>query len=296
MKTLALLSLFSLCLVMPATADEITFTVEEVNEWLYQFKTLYKDKKAPEEDAISVIENLIKAYEYLDGKGDQENKDEKKTRKKIVDYLAKGLRARKRPQVTTECAKALGLLGDKGGVKPLVRWLETTVLKNKNPNPQFVEAGFTSLAAIGPTDTTSLDFILAISSTGRHPDIGVANQALGAIPQWRSIPAKMRKEMFKKIMLDLTGIYSRSRQSGGQSRTYKERYDRVKDNGLRALWRLGGEEQRFANPNEVTPWWNQNKKKKWEDYVGPAFRKKAEKADKADKAEKKPPSVAGKAG
>ena len=91
--------------------------------------------------------------------------------------------------------------------------------------------------------------------------------------------------MFKKIMLDLTGIYSRSRQSGGQSRTYKERYDRVKDNGLRALWRLGGEERRFANPNEVTPWWNQNKKK-WEDYVGPAFRKKAEKAKKADKADK----------
>lgn len=286
MKTFAVLSLFSLCLVVPSVADEITFTSEEIDQWLYQFKTTYKDKKAPEEDAISVIENLIKAYDYLAGKGDQETKEEKKSRKKIVDQLAKGLKARKRPQVTTECAKGLGELGDKGGVKPLVRWLETSVLKNKNPNPQFVEAGFTSLAKIGPTDTTSLDFILAISSSGRHPDIGVANQALGAIPQWRRIPGKMRKEMFKKIYLDLSGIYGRSRQSGGQSRTYKERYARVKDNGLRALWRLGGEEQRFANPNEVRTWWNQNKKKKWEDYVGPAFRKKAEKAEKADKADK----------
>ncbi|MFB3065034.1 MAG: hypothetical protein ACE10D_00840, partial [Planctomycetota bacterium] len=108
MKTFAVLSLFSLCLVVPSVADEITFTVEEVDQWLYQFKTTYKDKKAPEEDAISVIENLIKAYQYLHGKGDQESKDEKKARKKIVDQLAKGLKARKRPQVTTECAKGLG--------------------------------------------------------------------------------------------------------------------------------------------------------------------------------------------
>ncbi len=285
MKTLALLSLFSLCFAVPAPADEITFTIEEVDQWLYQFKTTYKDKKAPEEDAISVIENLIKAYQYLQGKGDQESKDEKKARKKIVDQIVKGLKIRKRPQVTTECAKGLGVLGDKGAVKPLLRWLGSSVLKAKNPNPQFVEAGFSSLASIGPTDAASFDFMMSMASPGRHPDIGVANQALGAIPQWRSIPAKMRKEIFKKIWLEMTGVYGKSRQSGGQSRTYKERYARIKDNGLRALWRLGGEEQRFADPNQVTPWWNQNKKKKWPDYVGPAFRK-TEKADKADKAGK----------
>ena len=59
MKTLAVLSLFSLCLVVPSVADEITFTSEEIDQWLYQFKTTYKDKKAGNPDGRKELGQMV---------------------------------------------------------------------------------------------------------------------------------------------------------------------------------------------------------------------------------------------
>ncbi|MFQ5844299.1 MAG: hypothetical protein ACE5JG_04845 [Planctomycetota bacterium] len=276
MKVLLRLLPVALVLVARPAGGDVQFSMEEITNYLDVFKSSYKSRKAPEEDAISVIENLMKAYRYLESKGEEETRDEKRLRKRILDSLARGLKVRNRPQVTTECARALGDLGDKSSAKALFSWLDRSVLKEKSPNPQFLEVGFYALAYVGPKDKKSLDTMLGWAMSGKHPDIGVANQALAAIPQWRLLPGPFRKEMFKKIMLDLGGVHSKSRQKGGQSRTYKERYERIKDNGLRALWHLAGEKKTFRDPAAATAWWNANKKAKWEDYRGPKFRPKDE--------------------
>ena len=109
MKTAYMLAAILLAGVF-ASAQELTpYSVEEVEDFLGVFKTNYKNKKMPQDDAVSVLENLLNAHKYIasrQAKGEA-SKDEIKAKKKIVKYVALGLKARKRELVTLTCAKVL---------------------------------------------------------------------------------------------------------------------------------------------------------------------------------------------
>ncbi|MHC4934123.1 MAG: hypothetical protein ACYTGV_18270, partial [Planctomycetota bacterium] len=94
---LALLTLFvAASTVLAAPEEELTpYTLEEIEDWLKSYNQTYKNKKLPEDDAITAIENLRNAYRYLDSMGVNASKDELKAKKKIVTSVAKGLKARK---------------------------------------------------------------------------------------------------------------------------------------------------------------------------------------------------------
>ena len=82
-----------------ASAQELTpYTVAEIEDFLAVFKANYKNKKQPQDDAVSVLDNLMNAHKYIasrQAKGEA-SKEELKTKKKIVKFVALGLKARKR--------------------------------------------------------------------------------------------------------------------------------------------------------------------------------------------------------
>ncbi|MHC4547443.1 MAG: hypothetical protein ACYTEZ_01590 [Planctomycetota bacterium] len=268
----------------PARAQdkELTaYSVAEIEGLLQTFKQTYKNRKTPEEDAISALADLKKAYRYIAWKGDDATKEEQKAQQKIVTLVArKGLFVKKRPLVALECARVLGEIGDPDAGPDLRKWMER-ILDEKAVNTQWVEYGFQSLAWIGPQDSRTLDFVLSYATKGKHSDIGVASQAIKACYQWRRLDGKMRKQFFNKITGYVGGLYSNMR--GGEAKyraTYEQRYNAVKSDALAALKELAGDGTVFTNPQEAQTWWNENKKRKWEEYIGPRFRKRKKAASK----------------
>ncbi|MGH7163817.1 MAG: hypothetical protein ACREID_10070 [Planctomycetota bacterium] len=266
--------------------DGPTYTLEEIARLIDAFHNSYNDKKQPEEDATSILQDLQNACKYIDSKGDQATKDELKLKKQVVAEVARGLKARNRPVVTGACAKALGLIGDKSTSRDLAGWLENVVLDAKNPHPQWLEWGFVSLALIGEEDANTLKLFISYAQ-GRHPDDSVPSIVITAIPQWRRLNPKNRKELFEKVYMYVSGLYGNSKKAGADGRAAKEQYDRVKDSGLATLSALAGVSSPFAEPEKVHEWWDENKKGRWEEYVGLQFReKKKEEPKKKEEGEK----------
>lgn len=264
--------------VLPATAQEaapqqpaITFDLAEIENFLNVFKTTYANAKMPEEDAVSVLENLKKAYRFLDEKGDAASKEELKLKDRIVDTVARGLKAKKRDHVNQECAKALGDMGAKAGAKPLLDWMDKVVLEARSPNPVFLEYGFKALARIGDESQATLDLLVSYGS-GRHVDPGVAPEVMKAIPDWRRLSPKNRKELFDRLSQSVSSVYNDKKNP--------ERYEKISDVAMEMLTELAGESQRFADPIAAMKWWGEHRKKEWPEFVGRPFRKKEAEAKK----------------
>ena len=251
------------------------YSLVEVGQLLDGFKSTYKKKKVPQEDAINLIEGMKDAYRYFDSKGDEAPKAEIKAKGAIVSLLGKGLFARNRARINVECARALGAMPSKESGKQLLRWMDAVVLDAKAPNSAWVEYGFRSLAWVGGTDNKTLDFVRGYA-TGKHVEITVAAQALMAMGEWRSLKGSVRREWFNKVNQYLGGLWSAMRGSDAKKKGQAEsKYNAVKDNGLKTLTLLSGEATAFGDPDQAMVFWKANKKRKWEDYVGPRFRKKA---------------------
>ena len=255
--------------------EELTpYSVVEIESYLKVFNQTYKDKKLPEEDAVAVLEDLRKAYLYLQSKGAELSKEEESAQRDIVKQVAKGLKARKRPLVTLECANVLGRIGDPEGAKPLLQWMDRVVLDMKSVNTQWVEYGFRSMAAVGAEDSQTLD-LLRSYATGKHVDPSVASHAIAAVGNWRHLKGKSRKEMFDKILGFVGGLYSNSKGGDPKKRgSFEKKYKAVEEASLKTLSELAGVEKPFKDPTEAQGWWRDNKKAKWEDYVGPPYRAK----------------------
>jgi hypothetical protein len=228
---------------------------------------------------------LKKAYRYLDRprpEGEEPTKDEHARMKDIVSAIAKtglSVRTKGREQVSLECARVLGEIGDESAAKYLKKWLEQ-VCDEKSPHPSWVEFGFQSLAWIGPDDSGTQDLILKYASTGRHPDMTVASHALRACYLYRELDGKTRKEFFNKVLGYVNGLYSGWQSGDPKAKaTYEQRYNAVKDNGLKALEELAGDGQKFDTPVKAMDWWNENKKSKWETYYGPRERERRAKLE-----------------
>lgn len=261
-------------------AEGLTFENNEIQMFLDTFDQTYKNKDLPQDDAVATLTNLKNAYNYLKSKGEEATKEQLKLQKDIIDRIAKkGLFAKKRPLVNLKCAEILGELGDEDGRGPLVKYLEA-VLEEKSPNPPAVEYAFQSLAWIGGDDKATLELVLDYASKGKHPDNTVAAQAIKACYQWRELDGKTRKEFFDKICMYLEGLHSGA--TGGDPKrrsTYETRYKAVENDGKDCLRELG-DGTTFEDPKKARAWFNENKKGKWEKYIGPRFRKAAAPAAK----------------
>jgi hypothetical protein len=257
----------------PAQEEVTTFSANEIELFLENFKDLYNKKASPEEDAIAILDNLKKAYVFLGSRGAEKTKEDEAQQRKIVATVCRGLNARERPLVTVNCATALGEMGDAEAAKPLLKWMEKDVLKAKSVHPNFVEHGFLAMAWIGGDDKAALE-LLREYATGKHMEASVASHALKGVIEWKQIPGKDRRELFEKILMFLQSLHSQ--MSGGDVRlkgAAEQKFNAVKDNGIEALSQLSGEATKFADLAAAQEWWKEGKKiRKWEDYVGPRFR------------------------
>jgi hypothetical protein len=134
-----------------------------------------------------------------------------------------------------------------------------------------VECGFLSLARIGAQGSESLDLVLDHATKGKHPRAAVASLALRACYEWRHLEPEVREKFFGEILDYLLGVWGRMK--GGDA-AEEERYNAVKDEGLRCLEQLAGDGSKFADPLEANEWRNAHKKMKWRPYTGPRFRAK----------------------
>lgn len=256
---------------------ETTFTLPEIENYLSSFDSTYKDRKQPEEDATSLLENLTKAYRFLEKKHakGEAAEDEIKMKKRIVQEVMKGVRVRNRPLVTLECVKVLGEMGDRIAVREVLNWLDKTVLDAKNPQSQQVESGFLALALIGDNDDATLKFVISYA-TGKHPDDTLPNLVIQQLPQWKSLSGKNRKELFERVLGYVGGLHSTQNKGGAEGKTAKERYERLQESAKLFFTELSGSPAPLADPAAAREWYNENKKRNWEEYVGVRFRKKAE--------------------
>jgi hypothetical protein len=256
--------------------EELTpYSVVEIESYLKVFKDTYKDRKLPEEDAVAVLEDLRKAYLFLASKGDELEKPEESAKRDIVKYVSRGLKARKRPLVTLECANVLGQIADPDGAKPLLQWMDRVVLDMKSVNTQWVEYGFRSMAAIGSEDSQTIDLVRSYA-TGKHVDPAVASHAIAAAGNWRQLKGKTRKELFEKILGYVGGLYSNSKGGDPKKRgSFEKKFKAVEEAAMKTLSELAGVDTPFKSPPEAQSWWKDNKRARWEEYVGPLYRKKA---------------------
>ncbi len=280
MATRSLLALLLVAGLSWAEEKELTpYSLVEIDGLLQSFKQTYKNKKAPQEDAISAIIDLKKAYRYLESKGAEMTKEEAKARKDIISMIAKkGLFVRKRDQVALECARVLGEMGDMAASGHMRKWMEK-VLDQKSPNASWVEYGFQSLAWIGAEDARTIGLMLDYATKGKHQESQVTAYAIKAVSEWRHLEGKTRRMFFNKINMYVGSLYSSMRGGDAKKRSvYEQRYNAVKSDALATLKALAGDGTKFRNPDEAQKWWNDNKKRRWEAYVGPRFRgkKKAE--------------------
>jgi hypothetical protein len=264
-------------------AEPTPYSTVEIDGFLGSFKRDAKNKKTPEADANTSAIELGKAYAYLahkEKKGEATT-DEIKYKTKIVKAIAAGLKLRKRPLVTLQCAQTLGEIGDMAAAKPLAKWMENVVLDAKSPNPQWVEYGFVAMARIGSQDSSTMDLIIKYAG-GKHTDTSVAPLAMKAAYHWRELSGKNRRTLYDKIMQHLQGQWSLSRGSDAKKRGGAEkRYNLMKAEGLKALFELSGHDKPFRDPAEAQEFWKLYKRKKWEPYVGVEFRAKKAPAKKA---------------
>jgi len=195
------------------------YSLVEIDGLLESFKQTYKNKKAPQEDAISALIDLKKAYRYLNSKGTEITKEEEKARKDIISMISKkGLFVRKRPQVALECARVLGEMGDMAASGSMRKWMEK-VLDKRSPNQSWVEYGFQSLAWIGAEDSRTIDLMLDYATKGKHQETQVTAYAIKACAQWRHLEGKTRKRFFNKINMYVGGLYSNMR-GGDENKRY----------------------------------------------------------------------------
>lgn len=275
MRTLGMLLVVGAVALGQDSEDElIPYSAEEVEALIETFLDTYKDKDVPEGDAVSVLADLKKAWRYLESRGKHRTREEEKLQKKVISLISKrGLFVRKRPWVSLECARILGELGAAEADDDLRKWLKE-VLDERSPDLRWVECGFQSLAWIGAQDSESLDLVLDYASKGKHRDSSVASMALRACYEWHHLEPKVRERLFGEILDYLLGLWGGAKDGRAK---YEERYDTVREEGLRCLEQLAGDGSEFANPLEADEWKKTHEEMEWQPYTGPRFRAREDK-------------------
>jgi len=269
----------SLCLAASAwaqgkTTEELTpYSVKEIEQYLDSFKSSYRKRDVPEEDAVAILTNFEKAYRYLESKGEDITKEEEDAKEDIVKMISRGLRARRRPTVTAECARTLGRLADPEAGRAVMRWM-SRVLDEKEANPLWVEYGFIALARIGgKKDRRIQDMILKEALRGK--DTTIQSQAYRAAYLYRELDGRVRKEWFEKMVRRVNGLYTQSVSGDPKQRgVYEKRYNEIKQHALKALNELSPPETNWDSPGQAYDWFQENKRGRWSDYAGIDFRKK----------------------
>ena len=262
MPTLATLLLFSLPTAMPVSAARPPLPQEEeaqivdkrpeIKELLSEFKALTKERGEKDPEAIGVIDQLLQEFPQS---GPKDRKD-------IVKELEKAFKLKRtkelEPGIPDErlymaAAVAMGRMGPES-VKPLSKLLGAKNLKKKTRLQRAI--------ALSLGTTEDLEAVDPLLDLLKHHDPVMVAAGAEALSYFKDAPLDRRKEMFEEQLKILMGQLA-VKDADPTNIEAHDRWNTISGPIVNSLQKLSGHDER--DPATWQAWWNDNKKKDWDE-------------------------------
>lgn len=261
---LALSPLLPVLVAAPAAAPSVLLQAKKkappkddpaVPKALKDLDKIRKDKKgARDSEGVELINQLAKRYPDLN----------KKQQKSIVKGLAGVFKAKRSPSETRlllASGEALSKF-EAAGAKELSRLCDDKRY-GKKPWLQFRGRLVSFLGRSAQTGKIQKQLV---DYATRAPDDLIRAMAGGTLRHYARHDQKVRKEIVKKLVKELAGIYSYSKDNVDPRDTtrkaFEDTYATIEGPWMKTLTALTG--QKIKDPNEWQRWYNKNKGKNWD--------------------------------
>ncbi|MEM9801996.1 MAG: HEAT repeat domain-containing protein [Planctomycetota bacterium] len=224
---------------------------EEIEEALDSLKDHVRARGDEDKQAISIIDDLLVEFP----------KSGPKDRKDIVAGIAACLKVKRKDLdadlknngLFIASATALGDMGPES-VKPLLKWHDHKSFSKDLATQRAL------LLALGKTRDEDVVEPLVDLLPHHLPEVqAAAGEALG---NFAHLDQKVRKDIFKEVLDELTAVKNRV-DVDQVDQIEIHRYNTISGPMLTTLESLSGYDSR--NPLEYRTWWNDNKKKNWDE-------------------------------
>ena len=214
-----------------------------------------KDKKgARDSEGVEVINRLAKRYSDLN----------KKQQKSVVKGLGLVFKAKRSPSETKlllASGEALSKF-DAAGAKELAKICDDKRF-GKKPWLQFRGRLVSFLGRSAQTGKIQKQLV---DYATRAPDDLIRAMAGGTLRHYAKHDQKVRKEIVKKLIKELAGIYTYSKENVDPRDTtrkaFEDTYATIEGPWMKTLTALTG--QKIKDPNEWQHWYNKKKGKNWD--------------------------------
>jgi ABC-type transporter Mla subunit MlaD len=230
----------------------------DVPALLKELREAQADRKgAKDTQARQVIDQLTAAYEKMDGK---QKKDTTKGLKNVFNIK----RTPETAELLVAATEALSRMGA-DGARALEDVIENRTYKDKDWQTLRAQA----VEALGKTaDKDAVKSLLDLFNDKFDKILAATGKALG---NYGGASEQVRKQIVEEMVKRFNSIYNGSKASVDpndmQQQTFVERYNAIQDPWNNTLAELTG--QSFREPPQWQAWWNDNKKKKWQDRPKP---------------------------
>jgi hypothetical protein len=224
---------------------------EEIKELVDAFGNHIKKRGDEDRKALAIVDTML---------GEWENSGPK-DRKSMVRILSRSLNEKRRADkegrpnnmLFVAVAVAMGRMGPES-VPELMKWIG----HKKHRKDILLQCRL--VLALGKTIDKKGRKLLIDLLVHKDPPIQAA--AAEALGHYRKKDQKIRKEIFEEILKVLNSSYN-AKEGSGTDREAQERYDVIAAPMITTLQGLSGATVR--TPNNWRSWWNDNKRKKWDD-------------------------------
>ncbi len=222
---------------------------------LKELKSIRKDKKGSRDaEGVKLINELTKRYPSLN----------KKQQKAIAKGLGEVFKAKRTPAETRLLITAGEALSkfEGEGAKVLAKLCDDRRFGKK----EWLIFRGKLVSFLGRPAITGAIQKQLIDYCTRAPDDIIRANAGGTLRHYSKHDQKVRKEITKRIVKELAGIYGQSLSNSDprdtQRKSYEDTYATVEGPWMKTLTALTG--QKIKDPNEWQRWYNKNKGKNWE--------------------------------
>jgi hypothetical protein len=232
--------------------DPVPDKREDIAEKLAQLKAHAGERKGAEDrEAIAVMEDLTKEFPDCGPKD----------RKAIVDGVSNTLKMKRKEdkegkrdnKLFLAAAKALGQMGP-DSVKAITGWIGHKAHKKDLPVQREL------ILALGRTkDEKSVKTLIDLLD---HKDPTLQAAAAEALGNHVERDQKVRKQIFEEVMKIVTSAHNLVLQDVTDN-IARERYDAIKGSMITTMQLMS--KQDIREPDKFRSWWNNNKKKNWDE-------------------------------
>lgn len=223
----------------------------EIKELCNKLKDHARARGKEDREAVATVDELVQEFP----------KSGPKDRASIVKEISNCFKQKRRPnkegvrdnQLFLASSVALGEMGPES-VKVISTWI------GHKDHDDDLEVQSRLILSLGKTkDEDAVKPLLDLLSN--HQPIVQAKTA-EALANFTHLELKDRKEIFKEVLDQFTAIKSRV-DTDPNDTTARDRYDAVRAPMRSTLQAMSGQD--FSQPSEWRSWWNNNKKKNWDE-------------------------------